>query len=270
MKTLQNLTVIAALLTTLASCHWADDHVEQKDAIYRDTLKYTYKTIQQRAADCGDKADSTCTHFEVTYPEFTGQQKLNDSVTHKLLVLFAYDGKADSSLNAYAKRFLGDYETFKKENPDTKMYFEMDSHASVIHQDTNLVAIEVGGYIFQGGAHGGSTTVFINWDTKANKDLTLDDLLVDGYGPKLTAIAEKIFRKDEKLSDTASLATNYFFESNKFALNSNFMVTPVGLRFLYNQYEIKPYAAGQTELLIPYAQIKPLLRPNTVITQFVK
>lgn len=258
------------MLTTLASCQWGDKHVEQKDAIFRDTLHYEYKTINQHAADCGQKPDSTCTHFNVKYPEFAGQPKLNDSVQHKLLVLFAYDGKTDSSLNAYAKRFLGDYETFKKENPDTKMYFEMDSHASVVHQDSNLVAIEVAGYTFQGGAHGASTTAYINWDTHTNKDLTLDDLLIDGYSAKLNAIAEKIFRKNENLSDKASLANNYFFENDKFALNKNFMVSPLGLKFLYNQYEIKPYAAGQTELLVPFEQIKPLLRPNTVITQYAK
>lgn len=255
---------------SLASCVWSDQHVEQKSAVYKDTLKYEYKTITQRAADCGDKGDTNCTHFTVKYPEFKDQPKLNDSIQRKLLLLFAYDGKADSSLNAYAKRFLSDYETFKKENPDTKMYFEMDSHAYVVHQDSNLVAIEVSGYIFQGGAHGGTTTGFINWDTKTNRDLTLDDLLVDGYGTRLNAIAEKIFRTNEKLSDTSSLAANYFFENDKFALNKNFLVTPIGLRFLYNQYEIKPYAAGQTELVIPYAQIKQLLRSNTVITQYVK
>jgi hypothetical protein len=51
---------------------------------------------------------------------------------------------------------------------------------------------------------------------------------------------------------------------------TNFSVTPIGIKFLYNQYEIKPYAAGITELFIPYAQIKSLLRPNSVVTQFIK
>jgi hypothetical protein len=48
------------------------------------------------------------------------------------------------------------------------------------------------------------------------------------------------------------------------------MLTPVGIRFLYNQYEIKPYAAGQTDLVVPYTQIKQLLKPNTVIAQYLK
>ena len=55
-----------------------------------------------------------------------------------------------------------------------------------------------------------------------------------------------------------------------FALNDNFLVTPVGIRFLYNEYEIKSYAEGQTELLIPYNKIKSLLRPQSVVSQYLK
>ena len=98
----------------------------------------------------------------------------------------------------------------------------------------------------------------------------MDDIFVEGYQENLNKIAEKIFRTDEKLSDTTSLATNYFFDKNKFSLNKNFMVTPQGVSFLYNEYEIKPYSAGQTTLLIPYSQIKSLLRPATVVSQYLR
>ena len=48
------------------------------------------------------------------------------------------------------------------------------------------------------------------------------------------------------------------------------MITPTGLSFLYNEYEIKSYAEGQTTLFIPYTQIKSLLRPKTVVSQYLK
>jgi len=98
----------------------------------------------------------------------------------------------------------------------------------------------------------------------------LPDVFAEGYTTKLTAAAEKIFRAQEKLSDTASLANGYMFKDGKFVLNNNFLVTPIGIRFLYNEYEAKPYSDGPTEILIPYTQIKPLLRSNTVISQYIK
>jgi hypothetical protein len=139
----------------------------------------------------------------------------------------------------------------------------------VIRQDSALLALEYGGYSYQGGAHGGSFTGFVNWDVKTDKQVTLDDILVSGYQAQLTKIAEKIFRKDEKLTDTSSLANDYFFKDNKFALNENYSITPAGIRFVYNQYEIKPYAAGQTELVLPYSQIKTLMRPQSAASQYI-
>jgi hypothetical protein len=137
-------------------------------------------------------------------------------------------------------------------------------------QDSSLVTLEVGGYTYQGGAHGATAIVFINWDSKANKSISLNTIFNAGYQSKLTGIAETIFRKDEKLSNTSSFADDYFFKDDKFALNDNFTITPLGIRFLYNEYEIKPYAAGTTNLFIPYSQIKSLLRPNSVVTKFIK
>jgi hypothetical protein len=114
-------------------------------------------------------------------------------------------------------------------------------------------------------------TEFLNWNTKANKSITLSDILVKDYKDKLTPQVEAIFRKRRKAQQMMlSLAQDYFFKDNKFALNNNFSITPVGLKFLYNQYEIKPYAAGQTSLLIPYTKIKSLLLPNTVVSQYIK
>jgi hypothetical protein len=268
MKT-RYLLCAVAIGFTFASCQWGVPK-QQKEAAVTDTLTYAYKTIHERAADCGDKPDSSCTVVQVKYPVFTGQKTLNDSVTSKLTSLFAMDGKPDSSVALMSKKFLQAYMDFKKGDPRSAMYFELNSYAKVLVQDSSLTTLEVGGYSYQGGAHGASATFFINWDTKANKDIALDDLFETGYQDKLKSIAEAIFRKDEKLSDTASLANDYFFKDNKFALNDNFSITPTGLKFIYNQYEIKPYAAGITTLVIPYSQIKSLLQPNTVVTKYAK
>ena len=126
------------------------------------------------------------------------------------------------------------------------------------------------GHSYAGGAHGYDETAFLNWDIKNQKEVTLSDIFVSGYQEQLRKTGEKIFRRDEKLSDNASLSDHYSFEKGKFSLNDNFMITPTGLQFLYNEYEIKSFAEGQTKLFISYGQIKSLLRPNTVVSQYLK
>lgn len=255
----------------LSACMWGETN-KQKPEINIDTLAYKYDTIKYRAPDCGNKPDSTCSVATIVYPEFSGQKVLNDSIAKKLMLLGFNnpDKNPDTSLKQFADNFIKGYirDNPKKYNPS--MFYTLDLKAEVLRQDSGITTLQLGGYIFCGGAHGNSNTTFVNWNTKANRNIELKDMLTDGFEPELKRTAEAIFRKQEKLSDTSSLARDYFFKDNKFALNDNYSITPLGLRFLYNQYEIKPYAAGITELFIPYKNIQSLLRPNTVVSQFTK
>ncbi|MGZ3778534.1 MAG: DUF3298 domain-containing protein [Mucilaginibacter sp.] len=264
----KTLWIIAGLLG-FASCQWGVPHNNTKPAITKDTLVYTYQTIKERAPDCGNKPDSACSLAKITYPVFTGQASLSDTIKGRLLATYSNSDKPDKTLDEQAKNFIGAYmdDTVHKNNPE--MLYVLESTAAVVRQDSSLITVQIDRYAYAGGAHGGTYTGFLDWDTKANKKIALKDIFVPGYNAKLTAIAEKVFRADEKLSDTSSLR-NYFFKDEQFSLTDNFLITPVGIQFLYNEYEIKSYAEGQTTLLIPYTQIKSLLRPNTVLKQYIK
>ncbi len=260
---------LAAVSFALASCQWGTQGKKTKPDIAKDTLVYAYKTIEEKAPDCGKKPDTACSEAKITYPVFSTQNALDDTITRYLLAINRIGEKPDKDLQGQARNFIQAYmdDEQRKTNPD--MVYDLESNASVLRQDSSLTTIQIDRYLFAGGAHGSNYTGFINWNSKVSKVVSLKDIFTEGYQSKLTAIAEKIFRKDEKLSDTSSLA-NYFFKDQKFALNDNFLVTPVGIRFLYNEYEIKSYAEGTTELLIPYSHIKSLLRPNTIVSQYIK
>jgi hypothetical protein len=264
MKTISKLCFILVGFT-FASCQWSVKPKEDKD-VFKDTLRYSTNGLTTFPATLpGQPTNHKDTVVKASYVVFDGQARLNDSVMQKLSGIFT-NGNADIKYLHNASKFLLAYADYLKKHPK----WTVSAYAKVLMQDSSITTLEVGGYTYQGGAHGSSGTYFINWNTKANKNITLNDLFIDGYGDKLKAVAEGIFRKDEKLSDTSSLARDYFFKDNKFALNDNFSVTPIGLKFVYNQYEIKPYAAGITELFIPYSQIKTLLRPNSVVGKFIK
>ncbi|HTD40864.1 MAG TPA: RsiV family protein [Mucilaginibacter sp.] len=242
---------------SLTGCQWGSSG-EDKPAITTDTLQYTYKIIKQKAPDCRDKPDSNCVVAQIKYPLFLNQKALNDTISHRLLMQFGIPGKADNTLQQLTDQFL-------KAGKD----FRLNSNSFVIREDSSILLVQVSGYRFLGGARGYYLASFINWNTKAQREIALGDILKDGYVQDLNSIAEKIFRKQEKVADSVPLK-GYLFENGKFSLSNNFLITPIGLRFLYNQYEIKPYPAAETNLLIPYSQIESLLRPNTVVTQYYK
>lgn len=263
---------LCAIVLALESCFEPKaPHTKSQSAVPSDTLTYQYKTVRERASDCGNKADTSCTTALIKYPEFSGDNALNDTVAAHLANLFSVtENGAISSLQDAAKALVASYENNQKKLAAAHIHYSLNSQASVIRQDSTLITLELSGYEFKGGAHGLTLTRFINWDTRQHKNLQLNDVFVEGYEPKLNAIAEKVFRKEELLSDSASLSQDYFFKGGKFSLNNNFSFTPLGIRFLYNVYEIKPYAAGQTSIEIPYNQLKKLLRPGTPLAIYLR
>ena len=109
---------------------------------------------------------------------------------------------------------------------------------------------------FTGGAHGGHGTYFANIDPTTGMKVKLSDRLKPGFEEPLRKAGEEIF-KTTYLSDSISdAAQNYQFEDGTFTLNTNYTFTRNGIRFLYNIYEIAPYAAGIQEIVIPYEDVK--------------
>ncbi|MBV8390452.1 MAG: DUF3298 domain-containing protein [Mucilaginibacter sp.] len=172
--------------------------------------------------------------IDISYPIFRSQPVLNDSLNNYLT------GQKNTNQNN-------------------------DLHAVVLRQDSSLTIIEI-----NESAPGKNTvTHFINWNTKKSKPILLSDILVDQYSDSLNKVAETVFRQNEKLGASASL-TSYNFKTGQFTLNNNYLITPIGLKFLFNAREVKPGTYGQLVVFVPYSQILSLLRPNTVVTQYHK
>jgi hypothetical protein len=256
---------LIALLTLAAACTWSTPN-QTKPAITKDTLVYNYKNFKKRDKSCGDKPDSACAIYMVNYPQFDAQQ-LNNLMLNVLGNKVPNLTIIDTLLQRSATDFMQGYSNDTAAHSRGAYYQFMDS-ILVVRQDSSLITLQERSYSYTGGAHGMYGTNLMNYDINAHRRLQLGDIITDGMRNHLTDIAEKIFRRDEKLSPTASLGDNYFFKDNKFTLPDNFLITPTGLRFVYHPYEIKPYAAGETELFIPYTTIRGLLKPNTVISQY--
>ena len=263
--------LLLILSAIIASCNMGSSG--SKSSVVGDTITYSYKTFKQRDTSCGNNPDSACTIVKIEYPDFCDKKALNDSIAQKFIKLYAVtNAKPDTNYKQLAGNFINYYHDFKKIQPKSTLFYLLDGHAKVLRQDTSMVNIEITGYSYHGGPHGVEYTGYVNWDTKANKSISLNDILVSDYQDKLNSIAEQLFRKNEKLSDTSSLNNQrtYFFKNNKFSLPDSYLLTTSGICFLYNVYTIKAYAAGPTQLFIPYAQIEPLLLPGSVVKTYIK
>lgn len=198
------------------------------------------------------------------YPVFT-DPLINDYILKKTLAGASEETKP-SSYQQMAKEFVEGYEEMIPEEGSYSQSWFLEERTEVLSHKKNYLALLHTTVDYSGGAHPNSASIYWNYNPETRQEIQLKELIKPGTRPQLVAIAEKIFRKNEKLTPVASLADNYFFEHNKFDLNTNFTITKEGLKFLYNPYEIKAYAYGTTELTIPFSQLTAIARPNSLLS----
>jgi hypothetical protein len=86
----------------------------------------------------------------------------------------------------------------------------------------------------------------------------------------LNNVAEKIFCKVKELKPEDNLEeAGFWFKGNKFSFNENFGIRNEGLVFYFNSYEIAPYAMGPTEIMIPYSEIKNLVKQDGLLNKVI-
>ncbi|WP_353662455.1 RsiV family protein [Hydrogenimonas sp. SS33] len=136
------------------------------------------------------------------------------------------------------------------------------------HTDTSLFALtpttltlQYERSSYEGGAHGNYGIAYENFLRSNAAPVTLKKLFKPGTHKKLLAVAERYYRLAYNIPDDQNMRYDGWFDAS-FTLAENFAITPNGLLFVYNQYEIKPYAAGLTRFLLPYSAIESLIDPK--------
>ncbi|WEK17988.1 MAG: DUF3298 domain-containing protein [Candidatus Pedobacter colombiensis] len=227
------------------------------------SFKYDSVKVSSNFVIKSNENTTDTTKAVIRYPVFQDQQ-INQFIEQKVMNC-ANEGEHYTTYKDFTNAFVKNFDSFSTENKDYGQTWFMDAKVEVKEQHPQYLSFLLTFVNYEGGAHPNSAYTYLNYDPQNHKEVVLDSLINPGSMPKLTAIAEKVFRKNEKLSPTASLKDNYFFENDKFSLNQNFSITKKGLKFLYNPYEIKAYAYGITELVIPFADLKDIAKPNSLL-----
>ena len=139
----------------------------------------------------------------------------------------------------------------------------MELKHSVLWNSPSILTIEEFSYAFTGGAHGNYGTGYYNFNAHTGQLVKLEDILTSGYEAPLTKIAATVFKEtylEEGMTNYSE--AGFYFEKDAFTMTDNFALTKDGLKFVYNPYEIAPYAMGQQEILIPYNDLRNIIHPE--------
>lgn len=237
------------------------------------TFLETKKDIVEQV-DTKDSASPTC-HLSVHFSSLkqVGEKDTVASNINEILVnaLFNYknlrpEEAVDSFIRSYVNNYRKDVLPFyleNKEKEDGAAWFEYYYTLSTKGEQVNdtLYNYIANVELYEGGAHGSHNTFYFNFNLNTGKKLELEDIFVPGYKPTLTKILLKKLMEQQAVKTLGELNEKGFLDfgtpmypSKEFLLHKN------TIEFLYNEYEIAPYALGKTILQIPFRDLVQIMK----------
>lgn len=232
-----------ALALTLSSCDKKDTHsmefesyqfstvteVTEKDSLFDDSQKYWLCSgsgvLPVKSGD-----------IDISF--------LRDSLERLAMVHFP-DKKPEPRLRPFLKA--------TKLNPDSIEAGSQstDNLSIVLATPKVIVWQDLYQEYIAGAAHGAYAYTFVNYNITHNKILLLKDLLKPGY--------EKPLR--DLLRAQLASNTNLLVSNDEIEIPAQYRITPQGLEFVWEVYEIAPYSEGTIRVELTGWDLEDLLTP---------
>lgn len=118
----------------------------------------------------------------------------------------------------------------------------------------------IGKYEFTGGAHGLTTRQNLLFQKDTGERIMLSDLFRTDYEKKLIPLMIDALAQAEQVDGLKGLQAKGIFSMEEPYIPENFILRPDALILLFNQGEVASMAQGPIDAIIPFEQIRGLLR----------
>lgn len=134
--------------------------------------------------------------------------------------------------------------------------------ASLKRATPTIIVVQLDSYIYSGGAHGNSTTQYLNWLPQSDIVVNLQTMIPSDNMPAFEAALKRQHARWLQTNDLAKADPNAYNKMWPFHLSENAALLEEGIAITYDPYEIGPYALGMPTLIVPYSELKGILRPE--------
>lgn len=153
---------------------------------------------------------------------------------------------ADEKIKAVVDKAVAAFKEYPANPPDSSVpQNELTGSFDSVYVGSDIVSVALSLSEYTGGAHSNTVIFGVNVNRKTGKELALDDALAM-IGKTLSQVAEesleqlKIILGDDVISPKGAdpQPENY----------STFLVSKDRVTFVFNNYQVAPYAAGQQQV----------------------
>lgn len=230
----------------------------------------SYRMLRIEKSD-GDKAAATedFAYCKCEYPVFFGRaaaENINATLqswiadSTEIAPGEGYSGRR--SIGDLADNFLREYQRERALRESVAGY-QFDLNGSVLLNRKGVLTVSISTQSYTGGAHGNYGTRYFVFDVRSGKRLSVGDLFISGFEDRLNRLIDSRYRQMKGLSETERLdgEKGQLFE-NVIRFTENVALTPEGVTFFYNIYEIAAYVYGPAEITLSYSAVADILQPE--------
>lgn len=216
-------------------------------------------------------ADSTLSQIDYQYytPQFSSgvmDSTFKDSVNARIMWLARWELQDDiieplgPLTDYYFQRIVDEFTIDEVDDYDDLQMHRWTMEVSFdISETSEYVMLETGSWSFTGGAHGNGAVIYDYFDKKTGKMLGYDYFFTSIES--VSAAAEPYFREQQEVPEGVSLEDyGFWFENDQFAVNDNFYFSGEDVVFVFNPYDIAPYAAGTITLTVPLSALEHIYK----------
>ena len=165
----------------------------------------------------------------------------------------------DQMLSKYKTIWNDVKESLEKE---PELGFSSNTWMMFVGQKEKLATFAIRYYSYTGGAHGLGGSEYLTIDMTTHKVLTLPDIIDQKKLPEVKELLWSFYTNFGSTKDEDA-----FTKKTDFDVSENFYLAHDGIHFIYHEYEIASYAAGEQDLVIPWVWLQ---RENLLTSDFVK
>ena len=186
-------------------------------------------------------------------------ESLNQTIMQQAFDLEDASGTLEELATTYRENLIDEYIT---ENGDPEeerglLTWEDKINGVFTHEYKGWYNYLLSYYSYRGGAHGIQTVSQLVFDQKTGDLLTENQLFREGFTEPVSELMRRAVKAEFEAEDPELLQ---LVEMDFIVPNGNFSVGDNGIQWIFQPYEVGPYALGIVIATVPWKALKPYLK----------
>ena len=183
------------------------------------------------------------------------EEAINQAIVTRAFDLEGWEGNLEESASTYRENLIDEYLTENAGEQTVTWEDRMDG--TFTGSFKNWINYVLTYFSYRGGAHGIQTVSPIVFDAGSGNIVSEEDLFADGYAQPIAAMLRDAVTASMQVDDEELLE---LVEMDSIVPNNNVSVGDSGIEWVFQPYEVGPYALGIVTATLSWKQLKPYLK----------